>query len=92
MQQPADLHAQTLAVCQLFDREGMPYALGGALAYSYYGVPRSTSDLDVNVFLPDSESARVLGCLAGIGIQASPAQEHEARTTGQVRLWWAGGN
>lgn len=29
----------------------IPYAIGGALAYNLYGVPRATHDLDVNVFI-----------------------------------------
>jgi hypothetical protein len=29
--------------------EGMPYAIGGALALAYYATPRATVDVDINV-------------------------------------------
>jgi hypothetical protein len=31
---------------------GIPHAIGGAVALGYYGEPRSTGDIDVNVFVP----------------------------------------
>ena len=30
----------------------LPHAFGGALALAYYAEPRSTIDIDVNVFIP----------------------------------------
>lgn len=46
----------------------MPYALGGALALGVAGVPRGTKDVDVNVFVDESEAPRVMDALAELGI------------------------
>jgi hypothetical protein len=37
---------------QVLAEAEIPHAFGGALAVAYYGEPRSTLDIDVNVFLP----------------------------------------
>jgi len=36
-----------------FDEDGLPYAFGGAMALGAWGVPRTTSDVDVAVFVPE---------------------------------------
>lgn len=33
------------------DAAGVPYAIGGAIAYGLWGDPRGTSDVDVNLFV-----------------------------------------
>jgi len=35
-----------------FEGSGIPYALGGAIAYSAWAEPRATRDIDLNVWLP----------------------------------------
>ena len=41
-------------VADALEDAGLPYAIGGALAYAYWGPPRSTHDVDLNVFVgPD---------------------------------------
>ena len=32
------------------DEDGVPYAIGGALALGVWGVPRATKDVDLSVF------------------------------------------
>lgn len=34
-----------------FERSGIDYAIGGALALGYYSTPRATVDVDINVFV-----------------------------------------
>lgn len=48
---------------------GVSYAIGGALALAVAGVPRGTADVDVNVFVPDSEVPVVIDVLRGLGIE-----------------------
>lgn len=38
--------------CSLLKKKGIPHAIGGALAYSYWALPRYTADVDMNCFLP----------------------------------------
>ena len=40
-----------LRIATNFEKANIPYAIGGALAYNMYGVPRSTIDVDLNVFV-----------------------------------------
>lgn len=47
---------------------GLPYALGGALALAVAGVPRGTKDVDVNVFVGLDALDRVFDVLARLGI------------------------
>lgn len=42
-------------------------ALGGAMAYGYWGVPRGTLDVDVTVFVDPEHLDPVLALLAGLG-------------------------
>jgi hypothetical protein len=48
---------------------GVPYAIGGAIAYGFWGNPRGTRDLDVNVFLPAAEAGRAIDTLIAAGVQ-----------------------
>ena len=43
---------------------GINHAFGGALALAYYAEPRSTIDIDINVFAPVTDSSAVLGARA----------------------------
>lgn len=46
------MEAAVAAVHQSLEEAGVPHAFGGAFALSFYGAPRPTDDLDVNVFVP----------------------------------------
>jgi hypothetical protein len=83
------LDEKILAVHAAFDGAAVPHAFGGALALAYYGTPRGTQDIDVNVFVAASESDRVLGALAQLGVAIGGARERkQIRERGQVRLRW----
>jgi hypothetical protein len=57
------------------DRAGLQYMLGGALALSAYtGIWRDTKDLDV--FVPETEVAKVLDALRGADFEAEVAEPH----------------
>jgi hypothetical protein len=64
---PADSFEAGIQVAEALERHGVSYALGGALAYGQYGIPRATNDVDVNVFVrldglrPVFEALRTLG-------------------------------
>jgi hypothetical protein len=52
---------------------GVPYAIGGAIAYGFWGVPRGTRDLDVNVFLPAEQADVAVDALVGAGLEIDRA-------------------
>ncbi len=67
----------------------IPHAFGGALALAYYAEPRSTIDIDVNVFLTADRFAEVAGPLVGLGAAAdNPAVRALVRRDGQARVMW----
>lgn len=83
-----NLPERLVALHRALDREGVPHAFGGAIALSYCTRdPRGTSDIDVNLFVPNAEPERALRALpAGV---SQPAGTQEAIVgDGQVRLWW----
>jgi len=44
------MEAAVAALHEQLEQAGIPHAFGGAFALAYYGAPRLTSDIDVNVF------------------------------------------
>lgn len=66
---------------------GIAHAFGGALALAYYAEPRSTLDIDVNVFRPPAEGGAVAAALAPLGI-AARADDPGLERDGQVRWLW----
>jgi hypothetical protein len=69
----------------------VPHAFGGALALAYYAEPRSTIDIDVNVFIPKERFPEVAGPLARLGANAhDPAVAELVRRDGQARVMWDG--
>lgn len=50
------------------ERSAVPYAIGGAIAYGYWGAPRGTQDVDLNVFLDVDTSDVGLDALSRAGV------------------------
>jgi hypothetical protein len=55
------------ALAGAFEERGVPYAIGGALAYGVWGIPRATMDVDVNVFVGEQQLSPVLDAIRSIG-------------------------
>jgi len=68
MTDPGDPLEAGLLLARAFEEYGVPYALGGALAYGLWGVPRATVDVDVNVFVGEQGFAAVFRALRSLGI------------------------
>ena len=66
----------------------LPHAFGGALALAWcIGYPRATADVDVNVFIAESDAEQLRGALpTGVAISASDLAQ--LADEGQARLWW----
>lgn len=76
-------------IAPALERAGIPYAIGGAIVLFYQSVPRATADVDVNVFLPESQAEPVFEALAHLydGF-ADERAIREVRQTGQTRVFW----
>ncbi len=61
------------ALVAALEGAGIDYAIGGALAYGFWGATRATSDVDVNVFVPDARAPAVLRALREAGCSVDEA-------------------
>ncbi len=69
-------------------KAGLPHAFGGAIALAYWTLePRGTRDIDVNLFVPATESEPALAALPEAITRDEDTAAAIARD-GQVRLWW----
>jgi hypothetical protein len=75
---PLDIAARIAAV---LEEDGLPYAIGGALALGVWGTPRATNDIDMTVFAREAELDRVLDSLerAGLIVDRESAAKDVAR-------------
>ena len=69
---PTDPLDAGLLLAAAFEGQSIPYALGGALAFGLWAVPRATVDVDVNVFVEGEDLDRVLAVLADAGLELDP--------------------
>jgi hypothetical protein len=82
------LPERLLAIHEALSRGGLPHAFGGAIALAYWTLdPRGTSDIDINIFVPASESAPALEALPE-AIDQPPGTAETIERDGQIRLWW----
>jgi hypothetical protein len=54
-------------IADAFEAEGIPHAIGGALALAAWGFPRATNDVDIDVFVEVELLDRVLSTLERAG-------------------------
>jgi hypothetical protein len=77
MKSPGDPLEAGLAIARALEERGIKYAIGGALAYGLWGVPRATIDVDLNVFTDDEGLRVVVDALRSLGITADEGQARE---------------
>jgi hypothetical protein len=84
----SDLAGQIARQLESRDRE---YALGGAIALGFWGVPRGTVDVDLTLFLPPEQPSECLWLLQDIGCEVSSAKAAESlREHGFCSVTFAG--
>ncbi|HTK17038.1 MAG TPA: hypothetical protein VL769_11645, partial [Acidimicrobiia bacterium] len=66
----------------------LPHAFGGAIAFAYYGEPRATIDVDINVFVRPEQAPKVFAVLAPLGVTVPETARSETERDGQIRLRW----
>lgn len=79
---------KVLAISNKFRDAGIEHAFGGAIAFGYYGEPRSTIDIDVNVFVPSESGEHVLAAVAELGAVVTDEDVECAKRNDQVRVRW----
>jgi hypothetical protein len=61
-----------------FDEDGLAYALGGALALGAWGVPRTTTDVDIAVFVAEPELDNLLDSIERAGAMVDRTEAHRS--------------
>ncbi len=88
MTEPAGALERGLAIARALEDRHVPYAIGGALAYGQYGIPRATNDVDVNVFLDANALAPLTSALTPLGIVLPADMQVQASTEGLIVAHW----
>lgn len=85
------LDEKIVALARALAAAKIPHAFGGAQALAYYGTPRATADIDLNVFVRADRIGRLLPCLEGLGVALPDAPAlRRLEEEGQLRLFWDG--
>lgn len=88
-QPPSDAFEAALRVAAALREAAVPYAIGGALAYGQYGIPRATNDVDVNVFVAADGLVPVFAALRKLGIAIDDeSARRAAENEGLIVLWY----
>jgi len=69
-------------VADALEQAGVPHAIGGAIAYAYWGVPRATRDVDVKLFVTSGGLDPALRALRSAGVAVS---EEDVRSSAAER-------
>jgi hypothetical protein len=78
-----------VAIERALSARDIPHAFGGANALAYYGTPRATADIDLNVFVPVARAREVLRVLGELGVTPPEASFLErAEREGQITVYW----
>ncbi len=84
---PTDDLEAGVQIARAFAAYDIPYAIGGALAYGQFGIPRATNAVDVNVFVMPDRLGDVVVALRSLGIEVDePAARHAAEHEGLIVL------
>jgi hypothetical protein len=79
-----------LAIARKLEARQVPYALGGALAYGVWALPRATKDVDLNLFVPVEQLGSALDALAEAGVTFQREEAvHQAAEEG-LFIGWVG--
>jgi hypothetical protein len=65
----------------------LPHAFGGAIAVAYYGEPRMTKDIDINVFISGERWGKISEALAPLGIDTE-LEDRDLRNQEELKLKW----
>jgi hypothetical protein len=88
-----DAASVAITLAKRLDALGHDYALGGAIALAFWGLPRSTVDVDVTVFMRTDQSSQCAWMLQEIGCEFPAAKAIESlRRDGFCRVTFAGLN
>ncbi len=72
-------------------RAGIPHAIGGAIAYGFFGAARGTHDVDINLFVPGDAAGPAPSALIAAGLEIDePLALETAAERGDARGMFKG--
>ena len=71
-------------LAEALDAGGIPYAIGGAIAFGLWGDPRGTYDVDINLFVSTEGLDGALDVLEAAGVTLDREAAHGANRRGDV--------
>jgi hypothetical protein len=71
-----------LALLRLLHDHQIRYAIGGSIASSYYGEPRTTQDIDLSIQLDNAGAASLIAACQELGWYISPEETARAAQVG----------
>jgi hypothetical protein len=89
--EPRDSVELALLFTEFLQKKEIEYAVGGALALGYWGIPRGTIDVDVTVFLETDEIDLLFAILDAMGCIFDPIEaRRQAEERGVFRAFCHG--
>lgn len=77
-----------LTIARTLEASGVPYALGGALAYGVWALPRATKDVDLNLFLSVQDLPRGFDALSTAGVVFDRGEALRAAAEDGLFIGW----
>ena len=79
-----------LTLARALEARKLPYALGGALAYGVWALPRATKDVDINIFVAPEDFDPVFDALAEAGVAFDRAEARRRAAEDGMFVGWVG--
>lgn len=86
MTAPVDPIAVAVTVSRILDDLGIPHTVGGSIASSFAGEPRSTIDIDVVAAIHESQVERLVAALSSDFYVDAPALRRAVRERGTTNV------
>lgn len=87
---PSDPFVAAEDIAESLEAHGIPYAIGGSMAYGVWGEPRATRDVDVNIFVKESEREHALDALVAAGVVVDRSEARTGMAEGGQFVAWLG--
>lgn len=79
-----------LVIAQALESSAVPYALGGALAYGVWALPRATKDVDLNLFVTPEQLPAAMDALRDAGVVFDRAEAVRLADEEGLFIGWVG--
>ncbi len=79
-----------LKLAEALEAAGIPYAIGGALAYGVWALPRATKDVDLNLFVLPEKLPGALNVLVKTGVVLNREEALREAAEEGLFIGWVG--